>query len=150
MARPARRRNRSEGLVPNLFGVLVFALLLVLVNVWPGWEVLPFLTDDAHATVAVLNLVLIIGVVSQAACLVEDSPRLRALGSYVIGLATMVLLGRLWQDFPFALDDLDPAWASSIRLVLAALFAWATWATIRAAVRLVRGRGAPRLSAMHA
>lgn len=141
------RRRRSDGRVSYLVGLAVYGGLLVLVNVRPSWEALPFLTSAAEPIVALLNLALIVGLVAQAVYVVDDSARLRAVVSYLVSLVYLVLLAQAWTVFPFDFGSDGDAWASATRMVIAGLFAWAFVSACRAAVRVVRGRQAPRLAA---
>ena len=49
-ARPSRAARRSGYVV----AIVLNAAMLYAINVWPGWDVVPFLTDD---TVDVLDVV---------------------------------------------------------------------------------------------
>jgi peptidoglycan/LPS O-acetylase OafA/YrhL len=145
-----RRRRRREDRVPALFAVLVYAALLLVVNVAPSWEAVPFFTSDAASVFALVNVSLVASLVAQTVYLVDDNPRLLALGAYVISLINVVLIVQTWKVFPFDFGTLDASWAQATRMVLAGCFAWALYTAARAAVRLVRGRNAPRLAATRA
>jgi hypothetical protein len=55
--------------------------LLLVVNAWPGWESVPFLTDDTAGVIGVLNLLavviagLAVGVVVDAVALAREAGR---------------------------------------------------------------------------
>lgn len=140
------RRRRSDGRASYLVGLAIYGGLLVLVNVQPSWEALPFLTPAAEPVVATLNLALILSLVAQAVYVVDDSARLRAAAAYVLSILYFVVLAEAWNAFPFSLGDDGEAWATTIQMVLAGLMAWAALRACRAAVRIVRGRAGPRLS----
>ena len=149
MHRAARtsRRRRSDGRASYLVGLAIYGGLLVLVNVRPSWEAVPFLTSGAAPIVEVLNLALILSLIAQAVYVVDDSPRLRAAAAYVLSLLYFVVLAEAWTAFPFDFGDDGDAWATTVRMVLAGLIVWAIARACRAAVRVVRGRSAPRLAA---
>ena len=146
----ARRRRRSEGRVPSFAGLLLYAGGLVLLNVMPGWQVLPVLTPAAAPVIAWVNLALIVLLVGQAMILVDDRLRIRAMVRYVAGLAALAALGQLWILFPFNIESWDPGWVPVFHAVIAALVIWDVWVTCKAAVALVHGGRAPRLAASHA
>lgn len=144
--RKSRRRRRSEGVVPSYAGLLVYAGALVLINVFPGWGILPVITPKAAPVIALVNLALIVLLVGQALILVDDRLRTRALVRYVAGLVVMVALGQLWILFPFNIESWDPGWGPVFRWVIAVLFAWDVVVTCKAAVALAHGARAPRLA----
>jgi hypothetical protein len=145
-----RRRRRSDGRGGYLFVGLVYSVLLFLVNSWPGWEAIPFLTPSAASLLWLVNLSLAVGLLAQLVCAFDDAARLQAIGVYAVALMNTVLLGSLLNVFPFDFGDVDPAWATATRLMLAVLVVWAMLRAMRAAVRLARGRQQVRLAAGHA
>lgn len=145
-----RPRRRTDARATYVVGLGLNAGLLVLINVVPGWEAVPFLTPGAEPAIALLNLALIGELVAQSMSMVDERLRLRALASYAISLLCMAAVAQLWVAFPFDFGSAQEAWAGATRMVLVGLFGWAVLSACRAAVRVVRGRRAPRLSASHA
>ncbi|HEX5198845.1 MAG TPA: hypothetical protein VFW27_02795 [Actinoplanes sp.] len=97
--------------------VLVNTLLIYLINVWPGWDVLPFLTAGMTRVLPLINLSLVAGVAVNLVCLAHDARWLVAAGSLVttsIGLAATV---RMWQVFPFDFAAGSP-WPAVVRVLL--------------------------------
>ena len=119
-------------------------------NSWPGWESIPFVTDAAASLLWLVNLSLALGLLAQLACAVDDTARVRALGIYCVALVNFALVASLLQVFPFDYGDVDPAWATATRLVLALLLGWALVRAMRSAVRLAHGRQQVRLASGHA
>lgn len=150
MDRQAARIRRRDERMPAIASVLGYTVILVLLNVVPGWQVVPFLTPAVDHAVSLANLALIVMLVSRAVALVEPSPRLRAAARYVVALICLALLAELWVTFPFQFGFEPESWASATRLVLGALFVLALVVGVRSAAGIVRGRTAPRLSASHA
>lgn len=145
-----KTRRRNDARATYVVGLILTAGLLVLINVFPGWESLPLVTPAAESAVALLNLALIGELVAQAMSMVDERARLRAVASYGISLLCMAAIAQLWIAFPFDFGDAQETWAGATRMVLVGLFAWTVLSACRAAVRVVRGRRAPRLSASHA
>lgn len=95
--------------------VSVNVILLFLINVRPGWQIVPFLTPDFATVLGLVNLSMAAGAVVNLVYLAVDPPWVVALGSAAttgIGLAAMI---RLWQVFPL---DLTAGWAFVARLLL--------------------------------
>jgi hypothetical protein len=123
--------------------VVINVALLVIVNESPGWEALPFLTDDFALVLGIVNASIVAGVVANSVYVVLDPPWLRALGDIIttgVGLAALV---RLWQvfpvDFPPAFVDLDVV----ARWVLAIGIIGSVIGIVAAAARLVRALTPP-------
>jgi hypothetical protein len=98
--------SRHQSLAVRRVGYVIAAAvngaLLYLVDVWPGWQALPFLTEDTRQVLGLVNLSLIVGLVANVVYLLHDAPWLASLGGLVttgIGLAVLV---RILQVFPFA------------------------------------------------
>lgn len=139
----ARRRSPKPRPGPGVrrFGYVVAAAvnaaLLYLVNVRPGWDAAPFLTDATTSVLGAVNASIAVGLVANLVYLAADPVRLRALGDAVttsVGLYAMV---RVWQVFPF---DVTDGWTTVLRVLLAVGMAGSAIAVVAAVVRLVRGR----------
>jgi hypothetical protein len=90
--------------------VLVNTALLFAVNGWPGWEAVPFLTDDTTLVLGLVNASILVSLAANAVYLLHDPPWLRALGDVAttsVGLAAMV---RIWQVFPLDFGDSTFDW----------------------------------------
>jgi hypothetical protein len=98
--------------------VLVNAALLFAVNGWPGWEAVPFLTDDTTLVLGLVNASILVSLAANAVYLLHDPPWLRALGDVAttsVGLAAVV---RIWQVFPFDFGDSTFDWPLVAHLLL--------------------------------
>ena len=117
--------------------------LLVLVNVVPGWQALPFLTDDFAAVLWLVNASIVVGVLANAVYVVHDPPWVRAVGDVVttsVGLAALI---RMWQVFPI---DFAETWVDMdlvARWVLAVGIAGSVVGIVAGAARLVRALTPP-------
>ena len=117
---------------------VVNAVMLYLVNRWPGWEAVPFLTDATVLVLGIVNASFVVGIVANLVYLVADPPRLRAVGDLVttgVGIAAIV---RVWQVFPFDLGGTP--WEVVVRVLLVVAMFGSGVAIIVALVRLVRGQ----------
>jgi hypothetical protein len=96
---------------------IVNVVLLYLINVRPGWTVVPFLTADMTRVLPLVNVSLAVGVVLAVACLIHPAPWLVACGDVLTTGIGLAVLARLWQVFPF---DFGPGseWTVLTRVVL--------------------------------
>lgn len=102
----------------NLGSAIVNALLLYGMNMWPGWQVLPFLTADMSRVLDLINASLIAGIIVNLVCVVIHARTLVALGNLVVigfGVAAML---RLWEVFPFDFGTGWSGWPVLVRVLL--------------------------------
>lgn len=115
--------QRRPSVAARRFGygvtIVLNAAVLAAVNVWPGWQIIPFLTADMVMVLPWMNASIIAGVVANTVYLVDDRPRLRALGNVVTTLIGAIGLVRMWQVFPFDFGDAGFDWALVMRVLLA-------------------------------
>ncbi|SNS11493.1 hypothetical protein SAMN04488107_1437 [Geodermatophilus saharensis] len=136
--RPPSTAGRRGGAVA---AALANGVLLLLVHVWPGWEVVPFLTDDTTRVLRYVDAALIAGIAVALLQLVRPGGASVPAGTVVttaFGLAATV---RVLQVFPF---DLDPGWEVVVRVVLWIGVAGGVVGILVALVALLRLRAARR------
>jgi hypothetical protein len=112
--RPAAATRR----VGYAVAVVVNAGLLYAVNVWPGWDEVPFLTGDFSLVVGLVNASILVSLVANAVYLVRDPRWLRSLGDAATTAVGLVALLRLWRVFPFDFGDSSFDWALAAHLLL--------------------------------
>jgi hypothetical protein len=113
---PANRPSAAARRGGYAAGVIIGAALLFVLNAWPGWQWVPFLTSDTTQVLWLVNLSLAAGLAANVVYLAYDPPWLRSLGDLVttsIGLAAAI---RIWQVFPF--DFQGSAWSTVARVLL--------------------------------
>ncbi|HKX68789.1 MAG TPA: hypothetical protein VJN29_16345 [Intrasporangium sp.] len=113
-------------------------VLLFLVNVAPGWQAVPFLTESTTEVLLLVNLSMAAAVAANAVYSVFDPAWMRALGDAVttsVGLASLV---RVWQVFPFDFDTTSVPWDVVARWVIGLGIFGCVVAIIVALVRLTR------------
>lgn len=114
----AHRQSTATRRLGYGFGIVAGIVGLALVNVWPGWESVPFLTSDTTEVLGLVNASLFAGIVANLAYLVHDAPWLVALGGVVttgIGLAALI---RILQVFPVDFSDWDFDGTALVRILL--------------------------------
>ncbi len=115
---PTRRRSGATRRVGYVLAALCDATLLYLVNVWPGWQAVSFLTEDTRQVLGLVNLSLAVGLVANLVYLAKDGPRLKALGDVVTTGIGLVVLVRIWQVFPFDFAGWSTDWSWLVRVLL--------------------------------
>ena len=138
-AEPRRRTRADRSRVGYAAAIVVNALILGAVNQWPGWEAVPFLTDDTRQVLGWVNASIVVALVSNVLYAVADPPRLRAVGDGVQNAVGLVSVVRLWQVFPFDFPQGGFDWDLLARWVLAVGVFGAAVGVLVALVRLVRG-----------
>lgn len=140
--RPATRRpsaaTRRSGYV---VAVVVNAALLWLVNVWPGWAAVPFLTAATTQVLALLNASFVLAIVLNVAYLVRDPAWLTTLGSLATAGLGVAVCARLLVVFPFDLPGAWPAVARALLVVGMVGTAIACLVYLVSLIRLLAGSG---------
>jgi hypothetical protein len=108
---PAARRDAY------LTAITMGAALLFALNIWPGWQILPFLTSDTSRVLWLVNLSLAAGLAANVVYLAYDPPWFRLLGELVRAGTGVAAAVRLWQVFPF--DFHAAVWSVAVRVLLA-------------------------------
>ena len=109
---PARRRFGYA------IGALVNVLLLYLVNVWPGWQILPFVTGGMLEVLPWINASLAVGIVVSLIDVIFDRRWLKAIGDLATTSIGLVALVQLWRVFPFDFGGTTFPWEWLARAVL--------------------------------
>jgi hypothetical protein len=109
--RPTRAARRAGYVV----GALVNALLLWLIHGWPGWDAVPFLTEQTPQVLGPVTATLVAGIVVNAVQVLADPRWLVAVGQLVTTALGLAATLRVLQVFPF---DLDGAWPVVVRVLL--------------------------------
>ena len=110
--------NQGLRRLGHVVTVLVNVFFLVVLNLWPGWGVLPFLTPQMSEVISVLNLSLIVGALLQIALLVNDGPRLRLFAEAATSAMSALVLSRLLVVFPFDVATASIDWSWPLRVLL--------------------------------
>jgi hypothetical protein len=144
MTTSAPERNRSTigtRRAGYLVGAAINGMLLLAVNLWPGWQVVPFLTVDIERVLLMINLSLAAGLVANLGYALHDAPRVKALGGLVtLGVGGAALIGLL-RVFPFDFGDASFDWALVVRILLTVGLVGTAIGMIVQLVALLRGPG---------
>jgi hypothetical protein len=117
---PARRPPIAARRAGYVVAVALMAAFWFLLNVNPGWQIVPFLTDDAGRVITLANLSLGVSIVANLAYLVYDPPWWRSLGEVLTTAVGLAVLVRLWQVFPFTFTgSIDWSMVARVTLIVA-------------------------------
>ena len=141
---PSRRRTKARpSRAARRFGYVVAivlnAAMLYAINVWPGWDVVPFLTDDTVDVLEVVNASIVSAMAANLVYVFRDPPRVKALGDVVTTVVGLVAMVVIWRVFPL---DLSSGWETVARALLAIGIVGSGIAIVTGIVRLVRPRPA--------
>ena len=114
--RPTRTARRSGYAI----AVIVNAAVLYGANVWPGWQVLPFLTADMALVMGLVNASILTSLAANLVYLASDTPFVKALGDVVTTATALAAAVRMWQVFPFDFGTASFDWALLVRVALVA------------------------------
>jgi hypothetical protein len=112
-----RQKRPSAGARRVGYGLAVAinsALLLVL-NGWPGWRAMPFLTSSTDQVIWLVNLSLAAGIAANIVYMANDASWLKALGDLATTAIALAAAARILQVFPF---DLSSGWSTAVRVLL--------------------------------
>ena len=131
---PVAARRAGYGIA-----VLVNLAVLYLINAWPGWRVVPFLTEETTRVLPLIDASLAVAVAANLVFLVRDTVRVKAAGDLVSALLALAAAIALWRVFPVDLSPYDPVWTLAARTVVFFAVAGSAIAALAALVALVRG-----------
>jgi hypothetical protein len=77
---PSRQRSPRSRRAGYVVALLVNGALLYVANEWPGWGVVPVLTEDTRSVMPAVNASLVVGMAVNALFITRESAWLRALG----------------------------------------------------------------------
>ncbi len=132
-ARTTRRPGVSRA--GHAVAVVINLVLLYVVNVWPGWDAVPFLTPDTTQVLGLVNASLWVSAVAETTYVITTSAWWRALGDAVttgVGLAATI---QIWQVFPF---DLSSGWDVAARVFLGIAIVGSLVGIVAAISRFIR------------
>jgi hypothetical protein len=137
---PSRRTPQSARRIGYLAAAAILAVMMFLLNVAPGWSVVPFLTAETDQVLLLVNASLGAGLVANLTYLLYDPVWVKALGEVITALISIVALARIWDVFPFDFRDYSYNWAWVARMAIAFVILGSVIAIVTNLIRLVRDR----------
>jgi hypothetical protein len=138
---PQRRPAAATRKAGYAVAVLVNAVLLYAVNVWPGWEEVPFLTGDFSRVVGLVNASIVVSLLANVVYLARDPRWLRSLGDVATTAVGLVALLRLWRVFPFDFGDSSFDWSLAVHILLGVAIVGSAIGIVVGLVSFVRNVG---------
>lgn len=136
---PRRQRpSRASRRLGYTVGLVVNAALLFVVNVRPGWEAVPVLTDDVRLVLGLVNASIVVGLLANALYVVSDPPWVKALGDVAQNIVGVAAIVRIWQVFPLDFGDASFNWDVLARWFLAVGIGGSVIGMLAGLVTLVR------------
>lgn len=135
------RPSRAARTFGYTIAVIVNVTLLYLVNVRPGWQVVPFLTEDTRQVLALFNLSLVVGIVTNLVYVLYDAPRWKTLWDLVANGISLAVLIKVWAVFPFAFDAQE--WTIVARTVVVVAMVGTAIAMLVQAISMTGGTTRP-------
>jgi hypothetical protein len=132
--RPAVASRR----VSYAVSAVVNTALLCAVNVWPGWQAVPFLTAETPQVLPLVNAAILVGVAANLVYVLYDPRWLRSLGDVVTTAVGLVALVGIWRVFPMDFGAASFDWGLVARVVLAVAIVGSVIAILVAVATLVR------------
>ncbi|MGS0688948.1 hypothetical protein ACVBEQ_28000, partial [Nakamurella sp. GG22] len=118
--------------------VLINIAFLWVVNIWPGWEVLPFLTAETASVIGVVNACIWVNLVFNVVYAIDDNAWIKFFGTLASNVVGIFATLRIWDVFPFDFGDTTVDWAMVTRVVLVVGIAGSVIAMIAAVVTLAK------------
>ncbi|TIC87991.1 hypothetical protein E8D34_06780 [Nocardioides sp. GY 10113] len=140
-ARTTRRRGRPSP-AARRFGYVVAVganlVVLFLIHRWPGWDVVPFLSDGFTDVLPFVDASIVASIAANIVFLVRDTAALKAFGDLATTLVSLLALVRMWQVWPFDFAGVWGGWEPLTYLMLGVATFGTVVAAIVQAVTLVR------------
>jgi len=134
----AHRPSIATRRIGYISGALAGVIGLLLVNVWPGWDSVPFLTSETTEVLGLVNASFVAGIVANVVYLMNDAPWLVALGGVVTtGIGLVALIGII-QVFPVDFSDWDFDGTALVQVLLILAIVGTTIGIVVQLVALVR------------
>lgn len=133
-SKPRRRQSAAQRRFGYLVAIVVDVVLLVLVNVAPGWQAVPVLTSATEHVLPLVNLSLAAGIVANAVYVVRDGP-VKLVGDIATTAFSLFVTVRIWQVYPF---ELSGVWVDVVPIVLGFVVVGTVVALLVQSVQLVR------------
>ena len=115
---PGRRPTAAARRLGYVIAAAINVAMLYVVNVWPGWQALPFVADDTARVLGLVNLTLVANLIVNIVYLAYDPPWFKALGDLTTTAVGLVSISWVLRVFPFDFTGYAFDWALVVRIVL--------------------------------
>lgn len=101
-----------------VLAILINGAFLYVINVWPSWHALPFLTPATDEVLPWINASIVASMVVNLCYLIFDRRWLKAIGDAAATSVALAATLQLWSVFPFDFGDTTVPWTLFTRLFL--------------------------------
>lgn len=115
---PVRRPSAAARRLGYIIAAAINAAMVFAVNVWPGWQALPFLTDETPRVLGLVNLTLVVNLIVNVVYVAHDPPWLKALGDLMTAAVGLASTSWVLRVFPFDFTGYAFNWTPLVRIVL--------------------------------
>lgn len=113
-----RRASRPARIAGYVVAVLVNLAMWLLVYVWPGWEAVPFLSDEVPRVLGLFSLSVFASAAANLAYIAYDPRWFKAAGELVVSVIGLALAWRVLAVFPFDFTGLGYDLTALARVVV--------------------------------
>lgn len=138
-ARSTTQQPTAMRCVGYVMAIVVNAIMLWLVGRLLEWGWPGFLTQDFVEAEGLVSASLVAGIVANAAFLVHDRGRFRALADLVTNGFGLAVTMRLWDVFPFDFSSYATDWTWLVRMVLVLAIVGTAVGIVASVARLLGG-----------
>jgi len=117
-ASSGRRVPSASRRLGYLIAIVLNLSLVYLVNVWPSWQEVSWLTAQTQDVLGLVNLSLLAGAAVNTLYLVYDRPWFNALGDLVTTAIALAVVLDVYRVFPFDFSQTAVDWSPVVRIVL--------------------------------
>jgi hypothetical protein len=117
-ASTSRRIPSASRRLGYLVAIVLNLTLAYLVNVWPSWHEVSWLTAQTQDVLGLVNLWLLVGAAVTMVYLVYDRPWFTALGDLVTTSIALAVVVEAYTVFPFDFSQTAVDWSAAVRVVL--------------------------------
>ena len=115
---PRPRASRSARRFGYVVAVALNLVMLLLIHAWPGWDVIPFLTDRTTDVLPYVDASIVAMILVNTAYVVRDDRATKASGDLVTNLVSLVSLMVMWRVWPFDFAGVWGGWEVLVYVLL--------------------------------
>lgn len=113
-----RRPARPARIAGYLFTVVLMGVVWFAANAWPGWEAVPFLSDEVPLVLGLFNLSLVATAAVNVVYVAADPPWLTASGELVLSAISLAVAWQVAAVFPVDFTGLGYDLTTLARIVV--------------------------------
>ena len=133
-----RRPSRAARRFGYGVAVAINLVMLYLIHTWPGWDAVPFLTDETTDVLPYVDASIVATILVNVVYVVRDGREVKPTGELVTNLVSLLSLVRFWQVWPFDFDRVWGGWQPLVYVLLVVATAGTVISALVQGVTLLR------------